>query len=79
MQKCLAGNLSNAVARNHAKAAATVASKNDSVQSYVPMQANRNICKVSHKTLGKGVNLVLSLTMKRLELRQITSFWGFWY
>ena len=48
MQKRLAGNLSNKVARNHAKADATVASKNDSVQSYVPMRDTPKLFQRKH-------------------------------
>ena len=48
MQKRLAGNLSNAVARNQVKADSSVASKNYSVQSYVPVQDSAKLFQNKH-------------------------------
>ena len=48
MRKRIAGNLPNAVPRNHAKADAAVASKNYSVQSYVPVQDSAKLFQNKH-------------------------------
>ena len=48
VQKRLAGNLSNAVARNHAKTDKTVASKNYSAQNDVPVQDSAKLFPYKH-------------------------------
>ena len=48
MQQSLKVNLSKAVARNHAKADETVASKNYSVQNDVPVQDNAKLFQNKH-------------------------------
>ena len=71
MKQSLEGNLSNAVARNHAKTDKTVElSKNYNAQNDVPVQDSAKLfpykhayrlqkrSRDSHKTPRKGVNLV---------------------
>lgn len=48
IQQSLEGNLSNTVARNHAKADETVANKNYSVQNDVPMQDSAMLFQTKH-------------------------------
>ena len=48
MKQSLEGNLSNAVARNHAKTDKTVASKNYSAQNDVPVQDSAKLFPYKH-------------------------------
>ena len=48
VQQSLEGNLSNAVARNHAKADETVTSKNYSLQNDVPIQDSAKLFQNKH-------------------------------